>query len=584
MIQKLSKLLFDVPHPYAQFSDQHKARQLVIIAWLLIVFTAVAPTIALLDNSISRQVLRIGSITLNNADVLAVALWIFRATLFIIVIMLVKTGRLAVASFFFTLLMLVFALITDISNGAHSVDQLLGFSLPIIAAGVLLNRRLLIWVTVIEVASIVALRLIAITGALDALALSSASPLQSLITSLLILFLDALMLGIFASGPQIMEHQMQVLADEVRSLAAFNKVMTTSGNIDEILTQTVETIRDKFGFYHAQVFLVEDETNLVILRAVTGLNPVQIAATRKRIAASDSHIVNTVIQQGTTKRITQADPVEERVEFLPTTRIGLLVPIRHGQTVIGVLDVQSIRADAFIAEDIQVLEMVASQLAIVIENNRLVIKLKESNRQRFRLEEQTQSAGSEGRRRDNRGEGGARLLQSRLDQMQGFDWNSGLIQSNPALNEAHQRAFKHAEVETYEVNGEHMLTVPIVLRGAVLGVIEFRAARSAGWTGRQIELARVIAQRLALALDNLRLFEQARITATREQIASQLSARLQTRTDLDSLLALATESFQEALGATRAHIRLDVPDTRQITEEATGVFRVHPDNGSSAKA
>jgi GAF domain-containing protein len=584
MLEKLAKFLFKVDYPYSQIIDRQRAQHLVIIIWLLLVITAISPVMTLLDNAPARQVVRIGSIVLNRADGLAVTTWVLRAFGFAALIWLVKTGRLLVASFIFTLMLLAFAVVTDVTSGARSVQQLLTFSLPIIAAGVLLNRRILVWVTIIEIGAVVALRLISLTGALDALAVNEATPLQALITSLLILLVDALLMGIFASGPQAMAREMNVLADEVHSLAVFNNIMLKSGNLDDILTQTVETIRDQFGFHHAQIFLVEDETNLVILRAVSGLDPVQIAATRKRVAPSETHVINTVVQEGKIKRLSMNDTADQRSEFLPTTRAGLLVPLRHGQAVIGVLDVQSVRPDAFSSEDMQVLEMVAAQLAVVIENNRLVIKLKESHRQRFRLEEQVQAGGLEGRRRDGSNENWSRLLKGKLDRVQGYDWSSGLIQSNPVLSDAHQRAFNNTEPETYEVNGEHMMTVPIVLRGAALGVIEFRAARGTGWTSRQIELARVISQRLALALDNLRLFEQAQLTATREQIASQLSARLQTRTDLDSLLALATDSFQEALGATRTNIRLDIPDNRQLIEETTGVFRVKNDDGGSATA
>jgi GAF domain-containing protein len=151
-------------------------------------------------------------------------------------------------------------------------------------------------------------------------------------------------------------------------------------------------------------------------------------------------------------------------------------------------------------------------------------------------------------------------LQGRLERVFGFDWHNGTILPNTTVSTAQRRALNNAMPETFQEQGEHGLTVPIMLRGSVLGVIEFRAARATGWNSRQIELARVIAQRLALALDNLRLFEQAQIAAQREQIASQLSARLQSRTEVDAVLALATEAFQEALGATRASIRFGVPE------------------------
>jgi GAF domain-containing protein len=73
-------------------------------------------------------------------------------------------------------------------------------------------------------------------------------------------------------------------------------------------------------------------------------------------------------------------------------------------------------------------------------------------------------------------------------------------------------------------------------------------------------LARVIAQRLALALDNIRLYEQAQSIADRERIANQVAARLQAKTDIDALVDAAAQSFQQALGATRTTIRLNLPE------------------------
>jgi len=75
-------------------------------------------------------------------------------------------------------------------------------------------------------------------------------------------------------------------------------------------------------------------------------------------------------------------------------------------------------------------------------------------------------------------------------------------------------------------------------------------------------LAQVISERLALALDNLRLFEQAQVIARREQLASQIGANLQAKTDIDSLVTVAAEAFQEALGASRTNVRLGVPQEK----------------------
>jgi GAF domain-containing protein len=101
-----------------------------------------------------------------------------------------------------------------------------------------------------------------------------------------------------------------------------------------------------------------------------------------------------------------------------------------------------------------------------------------------------------------------------------------------------------------------VLCVPIRLRGQTLGAVEFRRPGATGWSSAALELAQIVAERLALSLENARLFEQAQTTAQREQLVSQITSQLQTATDLQSLLALAAARFQEALGATQTSVRL----------------------------
>ena len=104
-----------------------------------------------------------------------------------------------------------------------------------------------------------------------------------------------------------------------------------------------------------------------------------------------------------------------------------------------------------------------------------------------------------------------------------------------------------------------ILCVPIRLRNQTLGAVEFRRSGSTGWTSAALELAQVVAERLALSLENARLFEQAQTTAQREQLVGQITSQLQTTTDLQSLLTLAAARFQDALGASHTRVRLGPP-------------------------
>src|SRR5258708_34223288 len=96
----------------------------------------------------------------------------------------------------------------------------------------------------------------------------------------------------------------------------------------------------------------------------------------------------------------------------------------------------------------------------------------------------------------------ARYLENRGDSTVGFDWKSGAVSGSTALNPTLSRGLTNSLPEIWIDKNEKILSVPILSRGQVLGVMEFRASADKDWNNRSIELARVIAQRLALALDN----------------------------------------------------------------------------------
>lgn len=117
-------------------------------------------------------------------------------------------------------------------------------------------------------------------------------------------------------------------------------------------------------------------------------------------------------------------------------------------------------------------------------------------------------------------------------------------------------------------DGEHVLCVPIRLRGQTLGAVEFRRSSEVGWSPSAMELAQAVADRMALSLENARLFEQAQTTARREQLVSQVTAQLQSTNNLQDLLTLAAAQFQEALGAHRTQVRLGLPALDLSTDQA----------------
>jgi GAF domain-containing protein len=76
---------------------------------------------------------------------------------------------------------------------------------------------------------------------------------------------------------------------------------------------------------------------------------------------------------------------------------------------------------------------------------------------------------------------------------------------------------------------------------------------------RQLELARIVADRLGQALENAQLVDQSSSQALRERKASEVSATLISATDVRAVLAIAAETFNEAMGAVATRVTLQ-PD------------------------
>jgi GAF domain-containing protein len=444
-------------------------------------------------------------------------------------------------------------------NGAN----LISVSVPLIAAGVLLTRRGIAAMLALIILTILALRLVSIFGLPTGVVLMPPTATEELWLNLIFLLADGVMLAVFTGGQRtILQRNLRLLRD-LRNSAVISQSLVNIASVDELLAHAMDMIRDQFGYFYVQIFLVEPATGLLALHSGTSIAYSQDETGRRRITQNDPSVINEVVRTRQTIRVSINDPAERRSEFLSATQSELLVPLGREGDIQGVLDVHSIEANVFSTSEIEILETLAAQIASALENARMVDTLKATVRERSALAVQLRAATSEVEHlsREASGQGWNRYIQSRGPTGIGFDWKNGALTPSSATSPALQQALSSSMPEINVENGEQVLSVPIVLRGQILGAMEFRAPGEQAWNDRSLELARVIAQRLALALDNIRLYEQAQTIANREHTANQVAARLQTKTDIDSLVTAAAETFQQALGATRTTIRLGAPRT-----------------------
>ena len=151
-------------------------------------------------------------------------------------------------------------------------------------------------------------------------------------------------------------------------------------DVDQLLDETVRLISERFGFYHAGVFLVDEEHEHAVLRAASSEGGRRMLARGHKLAVGKVGMVGYVTDTGEPR--IALDVVEDAMHFvspdLPETRSEMTLPLRVRGEVIGALDVQSTDEAAFTDEDVAVLQTMADQLANAIENARLFAEIEQT--------------------------------------------------------------------------------------------------------------------------------------------------------------------------------------------------------------
>lgn len=162
-------------------------------------------------------------------------------------------------------------------------------------------------------------------------------------------------------------------ADQFRTVAEVGETVSGLIELDEVLNNTVNLIRDRFGFYQVSIFLVDEAKTWAVVRASTGEVGKIMVDRPHRLEVGGQSIVGYVTARARPRIALDVgqDAVHFKNPLLPDTRSEMALPLIARGMVIGALDVQSVEANAFQEEDIETLQIMANQLATAIENARL---------------------------------------------------------------------------------------------------------------------------------------------------------------------------------------------------------------------
>jgi GAF domain-containing protein len=267
--------------------------------------------------------------------------------------------------------------------------------------------------------------------------------------------------------------------------------------------------------------MIDQAGNRAELKDATGEAGRVLKESTRQLEIDGSNIVGRTIQSRQAQ--ISLDVGEKAVRFdnplLPYTRSEITLPLNVGDRILGALDVQSTQEAAFSEDNIEVLQNMANQVAISLDNARLFQETNQNLQELRNIQKQY-------------------LREAWID---------------ARLPGGEISLFVGADSEEDE---KHLVEVPIALRDQIIGQLSLEGNEAL--SSDEQSWIQAIATQTALALENARLLEESQSAAMREKFVTEITNKIWSSTTIDGVLQTAVRELGKVLDATDATIELDV--------------------------
>lgn len=379
---------------------------------------------------------------------------------------------------------------------------------------------------------------------------------------------------------------------QLETVAEISREVSSSLIVDNLLRQAVELVRERFNFYHAAVFLVDSVGEYAVIREATGEAGAQMKRAGHKLGVGSKSLVGrtTLEKEALVVNDVSKDQTYYANPLLPETKAEACLPLRVGDRILGVLDVQSTRIYAFTGENIKILQILADQLAVAVVNSELFAEAQERLSQHRLLHHVTTAAAS------------STTIEEALNSaVQGLQVTLGGDQISILLADKEQKTLEvrssigypndesarlkipfgvgitgwvaaHKQAQRINdvtkdsryiaVNAKvrSELAIPLIYRNQVLGVLNVESPRVNAYTENDEEMLGTLAGSLAAIIAHSRLLEQFRQQVERERLLYEITSKIRRTTDPQKILAVTAEELSKAMNARRADIVVQIGD------------------------
>lgn len=322
---------------------------------------------------------------------------------------------------------------------------------------------------------------------------------------------------------------------QLQAAAEVGRTVTAVLEAEQLARQVTQRVCEQFGLVYVGLFIADEANQWATLRAGYGRTGADLAANYRVLIDGNSAISQSIAW---VKPRAAAEPQE-----LTSAHSMAALPLRSRDRAMGALALYSGQPDAFDQDTVAILQSVADQVAIALENARLFAQ------SRAALEAARRAYGQVSR------QAWSELLRARADlsmrksQVGTFPVAGGRTPQAQAALETGQAVFSQDD--------QAALAVPIKVRDQVIGVIDAcRPDGASGWTPEKTALLETLADQLGVALESARLYQDAQRRAAQERLIGAATARLRETLDMDTVLQVAVREIGEMLDLAEIEVRM----------------------------
>src|SRR3954469_17549750 len=376
----------------------------------------------------------------------------------------------------------------------------------------------------------------------------------------------------------------------LRHLQSISEAALAHLRFDELLEELMRRVTGALGTDTAAVLLLDEEANELVARAAKGIEEEVEAGVRIPVGRG---FAGRIAAERRPVKILDVDHADILNPMLREKGIRSLLgaPLLVEGRVIGVLHVGSLTPRDFDDEDTQLLQLAADRMAVAIDHARLYESERQAAEQLRRLERITEAALSHlaldellevllVRLREMLAAETADVLLLRGDELHARASLGGEQRADERVGEGFAGRVA-AEARPLTRGGENaLLGVPLTSGGAVIGVLTVGAAAPREFSGDDLDLLVRAADRIAIAIENARLYGSERVARAQAERAASRLQRMELITqvafthlsiDADVMEQLLTRVRQVLGTDTAAVYRVDDEEQTLVAHAAQGL-------------